>query len=128
MKVILDTHAFLWWITDDRRLSSGARQAIANPGNELLLSVASAWEIAIKTRLGRLSLPESADRFIPDQLSRNGISSLPIQVRHALYTARLPPIHRDPFDRLIIAQCVLEKVPIVTRDKVIPTYKVDTIW
>ena len=128
MRLILDTHAFLWWITDDPQLSSRARHVIGNRDNELFLSVASAWEIAIKTRIGRIRLRERPDRFIPDQLSRNGISPLPIEISHALHTARLPTIHRDPFDRLIIAQCVLEKLPIVTRDTIIPRYKVETIW
>ena len=128
MRLILDTHAFLWWITDDPRLSPRARQVMGNAHNELFLSVASAWEIAIKTRLGRLSLEERADRFVPDQLSRNGISSLPIEMSHALYTTRLPDIHRDPFDRLIIAQSVLERLPVVTKDSVIARYKVETIW
>ena len=128
MRLILDTHTFLWWITDDHRLSSRARHVIGDPSNELFLSAASAWEIAIKTKLGRLRLRERADRFIPDQLSRNSISPLPIEMSHALHTARLPDIHRDPFDRLIIAQSLLEKAPIVTADRVIRKYKVETIW
>ncbi len=128
MKLVLDTHTFLWWITDDPQLSPKARYIIGNVNNELFLSVASAWEIAIKARLGRLSLDERADRFIPAQLSKNGISPLPIEMSHALYTARLPDIHRDPFDRLIIAQCALEKLPLITKDTVIRKYKVETVW
>ncbi len=128
MRLILDTHAFLWWITDDPQLSPHARNAISNPDNELFLSAASAWEIAIKTGLGRLRLQERPDRFIPDQLSKNGILPLPVEMSHALYTARLPAIHRDPFDRLITAQSIMEKMPIVTTDSSIRKYKVQTIW
>ena len=128
MSFILDTHAFLWWITDDARLSPRARDLIRNADNDVFLSIASAWEIAIKTQLGRLHLPERADRFVPAQLTRNGFQPLPIQMSHALYVGQLPNIHRDPFDRLIIAQSVLEKMSIVTRDTNISKYNVKTIW
>lgn len=128
MKLLLDTHTFLWWITDSLELSSRVRDAIRNPENELFLSVASAWEMAIKVNLGRLHLPDRPDRFIPNQLAKNAIKSLPIQMGHALYVSRLPAIHRDPFDRIIISQSILEKMAVVTRDPDIVEYKVKILW
>lgn len=128
MRVILDTHAFLWWIADDPQLSTKARDIIANADNEVFLSAASGWEIAIKARLGRLVLPDRPDRFIPDQLARNRIESLPVEMSHALRVGNLPEIHRDPFDRIIIAQAMIEKMSILTKDKEIPKYKVKVVW
>lgn len=128
MRVILDTHAFLWWITDDPQLSLHARDIMGDGDNELFLSVASGWEIAIKAGLGRLRLPNRADRFVPEQLTRNRIQSLPIEMSHVLHVTRLPDIHRDPFDRLIIVQSILEKMPILTCDDQIARYKVKSVW
>ncbi len=128
MKLLLDTRTFLWWITDSPELSVRVRDAIRNPENELFLSVASAWEMAIKVDLGRLHLPVRPDRFIPNQLTKNAIKSLPIQMGHALYVSRLPAIHRDPFDRIIISQSILEKMAVVTRDPDIVEYKVKILW
>ena len=128
MKLLLDTHTFLWWITDSPELSVRVRDAIRNPENELFLSVASAWEMAIKVDLGRLHLPVRPDRFSPNQLAKNAIESLPIQMGHALNVSRLPIIHRDPFDRIIISQAILEKMPVVTRDADIAKYKVKILW
>ncbi|HOW54113.1 MAG TPA: type II toxin-antitoxin system VapC family toxin [Syntrophorhabdaceae bacterium] len=128
MKLLLDTHTFLWWITDSPELSLRVRDAIRNTENELFLSVASAWEMAIKVDLGRLHLPDRPDRFIPNQLAKNAIESLPIQMGHALHVSRLPLIHRDPFDRIIISQAILEKMPVVTRDADIAKYKVKILW
>ena len=128
MKVLLDTHTFLWWISNDTRLSSRAREVISNGNNELLLSAASGWEIAIKVRLGRLQLPYEPERFIPEQLVINAIQSLPIKISHALHTYSLPIYHRDPFDRIIIAQAQLEGLPILTSDPQIAKYKVEIIW
>ncbi len=128
MRVLLDTHTFLWWISNDTRLSSRAREIISNGNNELLLSAASGWEIAIKVRLGRLQLPYEPERFIPEQLVINAIQSLPIKISHALHTYSLPIYHRDPFDRIIIAQAQLEGLPILTSDPQIAKYKVEIIW
>lgn len=128
MKVILDTHIFLWWIVDDPRLSPRARQVLSHSKNELLFSAASAWEIAIKVGLGKLKIPAPIDRFIIEQLSINGISVLPIELRHALHIAALPKFHRDPFDRLLIAQAQVERVPIVSGDSQIRRYDVEVIW
>jgi len=128
MRLILDTHVFLWWIVDSPQLSSRVRDVMRNPANELFLSVASAWEIAIKVNLGRLRPPDRPDRFIPGQLMKNAIEPLPVEMSHALYVSRLPAIHRDPFDRTIIAQSILEKMPVVTRDADIAKYKTKTLW
>ena len=128
MRVLLDTHTFLWWISNDTRLSSRVCKIISNGNNELLLSAASGWEIAIKVRLGRLQLPYEPERFILEQLATNAIQSLPIKMSHALHTYSLPIHHRDPFDRIIIAQAQLEGLPILTSDPQIAKYKVEIIW
>ena len=128
MKAILDTHAFLWWITDSDDISQEAREIISDAQNELFLSAASAWEIAIMTQLGRLEFVGDPEKVIPEQLSLNRITGLPIQISHALYVHRLPNLHRDPFDRLLVAQSWLEEMPIITRDPDIVQYNVETIW
>ena len=128
MKVLLDTHTFLWWITDDNRLSSSAREIITNGDNELFLSAATGWEIAIKAQLGRIKLPKEPNSFIAEQLRLNSIQSLPIHMSHALHVYSLPNHHRDPFDRLIIAQAQLENLPILTIVPQIAKYKVKVFW
>jgi PIN domain nuclease of toxin-antitoxin system len=127
MKVLLDTHTFLWWITDDPQLSTGARQVMGDPDNELLLSAASGWEIAIKARLGKLKLPDGLQGFVSEQLRVNAIQVLPIQMAHALHVYTLPGHHRDPFDRLLVAQSQLEHIPILTDDPQIAQYSVSVI-
>ena len=128
MKVLLDTHTFLWWITDSPRLSAWAREVIQDSNNELFFSAASGWEIAIKTQLGRLQLPGNLEQFILEQLSLNAILALPIQLRHALHVYTLPQYHRDPFDRVLVAQSQIENLPILTADTQITRYAVETIW
>ena len=127
MKALLDTHAFIWWVTDDSRLSSTARGIIADESNVLFLSAASAWEIVIKVRLGKLNLPEPPETYIPSRLTMNRFESLPIQMVHALQVVNLPDFHRDPFDRIIIAQSQVEKMPIITVDTQVTRYPVDVI-
>ncbi|HDL86113.1 MAG TPA: type II toxin-antitoxin system VapC family toxin [Candidatus Acetothermia bacterium] len=128
MRALLDTHTFLWWIADDPRLSQKVREIIADGHNELFLSAASGWEMAIKARLGKLKLPDHLERFVHDQLAINGIESFPVQMAHALRVQVLPDYHRDPFDRLLVAQAQLENLPILTRDQEIARYQVETIW
>jgi PIN domain nuclease of toxin-antitoxin system len=128
MKVLLDTHTFLWWITDDPKLSSKSRDIIYDGSNELFLSAATGWEIAIKAKLNRIQLPEHPELFISEQLRINGIQSLPIQMGHALHVFTLPDYHRDPFDRMLVAQSQLEDLPILTADPLISLYRVDVIW
>jgi len=128
MRYLLDTHTFLWWITDDAKLSPTARGLIQDRGNNLYLSAASGWEIAIKTSLGRLEFVGDPEKVIPEQMSLNEIEGLPIQTTHALRVYVLPYHHRDPFDRLLVAQCQLEDLPIVTDDPEIAKYQVDVVW
>ena len=128
MKILLDTHTFLWWITDDQRLSGRARDIISDGGNELFLSAATGWEIAIKVQIGRLKLPEEPIRFILDQMRINAIQSLPVQMNHALHVSTLPQHHRDPFDRLLIAQAQLEELPVLSSDYQLANYQVEVIW
>ncbi|MDP9412280.1 MAG: type II toxin-antitoxin system VapC family toxin [Actinomycetota bacterium] len=128
MRVLLDTHAFLWWISDSPELSDAAREAIADQRNAPIFSAVSGWEIAIKTGLGKLELPGSPARFVNEQLSQNGLEVLPIHSRHALGVYGLPDHHRDPFDRLLVSQAVVEKLPILTADPEIPRYPVETLW
>ena len=128
MKVLLDTHAFLWWIADDPQLSSRARQIMEAADTEPFLSAASGWEIAIKRRLGKLKLPTDLSHFVAEQLHINAIQVLPIQMAHALHVATLPDHHRDPFDRMLVAQSQLELVPILTGDPLIAQYAVTVIW
>lgn len=128
MKALLDTHAFLWWISDDPRLSSRASVIIKDGNNKLFLSAASGWEIAIKVRLGRLALPEPLETFVPEQMALNAIEGLPIQMSHALHVYTLPDHHRDPFDRMLVAQAQLENLPILSADPQISLYAVETVW
>jgi PIN domain nuclease of toxin-antitoxin system len=128
MKVLLDTHAFLWWITDDQRLSLRAREIISEGENEVFVSAATGWEIAIKAQIGRLGLPTELQQFIVEQLKVNAIKSLPIEMRHALHISTLPAHHRDPFDRMLVAQAQLENLPILSTDPDIGKYEVTIIW
>ena len=128
MTILLDTHTFLWWITDDRQLSASARDFIRDKNNDLLLSSASAWEIAIKTSLGKLPLPESPEVFIPRHMRINQFRPLPISVDHALAVSALPHHHRDPFDRLLVAQAQMENIPLLSADPILRSYAVQILW
>jgi PIN domain nuclease of toxin-antitoxin system len=128
MRFILDTHTFLWWITDHEMLSEHARHVIQDGDNTLYLSVASGWEIAIKARLGRLELSGEPQKVIPEQMSRNAIQVLPIQMSHALRVYALPDHHRDPFERMLVAQAQVEELPILTSDPQIAQYDIDVVW
>lgn len=128
MRILLDTHTFLWWIMNDPRLSASAFRSIEDGRNEAFLSAASAWEIAIKCQVGKLLLPSKPQQFVAEHLSRNGFSPLPINLSHALYVFELPNLHRDPFDRMLVAQSKLENVPILTADEQIKQYGVEAIW
>jgi PIN domain nuclease of toxin-antitoxin system len=128
VRVLLDTHTFLWWVLEDSRLSATARETIVDPDVEVLVSPVSAWEIAIKTADGRLELPEQPCPYVLSRMAANAFHELPITVEHCLRTADLPPIHRDPFDRLLVAQAREEDIPLVTGDPAITRYDVETIW
>lgn len=128
MRVILDTHAFLWWNMDDPQLSETARSIIGDGKNELFLSAASAWEIAIKAGRGRLTLPEPPEKYVADRLAAHRIQALPIQLSHALGVYALPDFHCVTFDRLLVVQGLMERMPILTGDENIRRYRVETIW
>lgn len=128
MRALLDTHAFLWWIDDDDRLSTTARDAIADGGNEILFSVVSAWEIVTKAALGRLAIEGTAGDLIPQQIEANAFQVLPIHLRHALRLADLPSAHRDPFDRMLVAQALEEDVAILTGDRQVAAYPIRVVW
>jgi PIN domain nuclease of toxin-antitoxin system len=125
--LLLDTHAFLWWIADDPRLSTRARTAITEAGL-VLVSVASCWEIAIKVSLGKLRLSQPVDRFLAEHLGANQFTLLPIELDHAASVATLPFHHRDPFDRLLAAQALYEPLPIVSADPIFKKYTIKRIW
>ncbi len=128
MRLLLDTHAFLWWITDDKRLSRSARDLIADGANEVFFSAASAWEIVIKARLGRVVLPEEPERFIAEQITANAFQVLPVHLHHALKVHGLPDLHRDPFDRMLVAQAMGEEMALLSGDPQIARYPVDVVW
>ena len=128
MRALLDTHVFLWWITANPQLSPLAREIISNGENELFLSAASGWEMAIKAKLGKLQLPDGICSFIAGQLAINNFAALSVQMNHALHVYTLPDYHRDPFDRLLIAQAQTEDLPILTADHQIARYPVKVVW
>jgi PIN domain nuclease of toxin-antitoxin system len=128
MIFLLDTCTFIWMSTDPNRLSSTARAAIADPANRRFLSAISVLELAIKTRLGKLTLHAPLERLIREGLQNGAIEELPVQIAHALAVEQLPPHHRDPFDRLLIAQATVEGIPLITDDAEIRKYQVAVIW
>jgi PIN domain nuclease of toxin-antitoxin system len=128
VRLLLDTHAFLWWVGADRRLSRKARSAVGAGRNECFVSLATAWEIAIKASLGSLRVDASLERFLPDQIAANGFQPLPIDLRHTARVATLPFHHRDPFDRLLVAQALEEELAVVTADPVFAEYGVKRVW
>lgn len=128
MRALLDTHSFLWFVSADSKLSSKAEGLIADGANELLLSIASVWEIAIKVSLGRLPLGAPVEDFIPEHLRRNWIDLLPIEASHTFEVSRLPFHHRDPFDRILISQARVEGIPIVSADSAFDDYAVERVW
>jgi len=128
MRLLLDTQTFLWWITDDPRLSERAREIMGDGKNQLFLSAASGWEIAIKAKLGKLKVSDDLEHFIPEQMVLNAVENLPILLSHVLHVYTLPDYHRDPFDRLLISQAQLEGLPILTADSQISRYPVEVVW
>ena len=126
MTVLLDTHVWLWMLAAPEHLGVKARALIENTAT-LLLSAASSWEIAIKYGLGRLDLPEEPERFVPDRMRSSGVDALPIEHPHALHVSALARHHRDPFDRLLIAQSHIERVPLLTADPIFGQYDVEVI-
>ena len=127
MKLLLDTHTFLWFINDSSRLSARAK-ALLESDADLFLSIASLWEMAIKTGIGKLALPKPYDIFIPEHLAFNEIEILPISRSQLSVVSSLPQHHRDPFDRMLIAQAAIEQLPIVSADTHSDAYPIVRLW
>jgi PIN domain nuclease of toxin-antitoxin system len=125
--ILLDTHAFLWLQTTPEKLAP-VLNILEDAETTLLLSAVSSWEIAVKWELGKLELPEPPERFVPDRMQRNGIEGLAVLHSHALGVASLPRHHRDPFDRMLIAQALAEGIPLLTGDDAIRAYDVEVMW
>jgi PIN domain nuclease of toxin-antitoxin system len=128
MTLLLDTHTFLWFCQGDAALSSTAKALIEDPNNRKLLSVASCWEIAVKAGLKKLTLGEPSGTYIPAALVRTGFELLPITLEHATGVESLPPHHKDPFDRLLVAQARVEGIPLVSADVALDAYPVARVW
>jgi PIN domain nuclease of toxin-antitoxin system len=128
MRLLLDTCTFLWLISDSPALSGQARELFSSSENEAYLSTVSTWEIAIKHSLGRLPLPESPQRFIPIQRENHGIESLSLDEESTLQLLRLPLLHHDPFDRMLVCQAVVQGLTILTPDSLISQYPVRVTW
>jgi len=127
MRLLLDTHAFLWFVTGDRRLSADARRTLKDNHAELFVSAVSVWEMAIKMSLGRLSVPGSVADYMAEKV-KDGFRVLPLEWWHAVKVQELPFHHNDPFDRAIIAQAVVEKMPLVSGDRIFAQYPVSLVW
>ena len=128
MRLLLDTHTFLWFLLDDPQLSTTARDLIIEPTNDIEVSPATYWEIAIKISLGKYALPEPYDIFIEREITTNDFRILPIEPKHTAVLTTLPFHHRDPFDRLLIAQAMVEAIPILSIDPAFDAYPVTRLW
>jgi len=128
LRLLLDTHAFLWWVSDSRELSRKSRSAIGGGRHECFVSLASLWEIAIKVSLGTLKVDGSLERLLPEQMAVNHFQPLAIDLKHAARVATLPFHHRDPLDRLLVAQALEEGLAVVTADAVFAKYGVERVW
>jgi PIN domain nuclease of toxin-antitoxin system len=128
MRLLIDTHALLWWLSDDPALSRAARQAMGATSNVLLVSAASAWEIATKVRLGRLPGAEELAADFRAILDQEGFATLDITPEHAIRAGLLPGPHKDPFDRMLISQSQAENLPMVTHERLFESYGVRRVW
>ena len=126
--MLIDTHALLWWINNDPRISGRARKVFSAGENDLLFSAASGWEMAIKVNLGKLNVEGPLGPYLSKHLADVRVEVLPVSLRHAVGVADLPNHHRDPFDRLIVAQALAEGIPVLTADPLVTRYPVETIW
>ena len=124
----MDTHTFLWWITDDPQLSTKARELIGDGHNILYWSAASSWEVSIKYALGRMPLPEAPEQFLPAEIEKNRLESLPIIDAHTFQAGQLPHHHRDPFDRMLVAQAQVESLALLSNDQQLNYYNVEIRW
>lgn len=128
MKLLLDTHAFIWWDGEPDRLSPRVLALCQHSGNELTLSVASLWEIQIKSRMGKITLRKPLRILVGEQQQANRMGLLPVRAPHVFDLEALPPIHKDPFDRIIVAQARVEGLKLVTHDSVLSQYRVEVVW
>jgi PIN domain nuclease of toxin-antitoxin system len=128
VKVLLDTHTFLWWVTNDARLSKNVIEVIQDPEVEVLLSVVTPWEMVIKVGIGKLQLSDPPEVLVREQRARHHFQILSVKLEHVLKVGTLPDHHKDPFDRLLIAQSLEENAPLVTDDPLIRSYQVKTLW
>ncbi len=128
MRYLLDTHTLIWFIGGDFQLSSTARSLIDDERNELFFSVANLWEMAIKSSIGKLQLSQPFDELFPAQLESNSIEILPVTVVHLKTVCNLPFYHRDPFDRLMAAQALVERLPVISVDSLLEKYAIERVW
>ena len=128
MKVLVDTHSFLWALLRDHRLSSRAKSILRDGDAELVFSLVSLWEIAVKMKIGKLNMLGSSVAYIRDEMDAYGMELLPIRYEHILQLEMLPPNHSNPFDRLLIAQAITESLPILTNDTKVREYPVKVLW
>jgi PIN domain nuclease of toxin-antitoxin system len=128
MKLLIDTHTFLWFVTNDPLLSAMALALMTDPTNDIVISPASFWEVAIKVSIGKYPMTVPFDRFFTEGIEGNDFSILPIEIRYATVLSTLPMHHKDPFDRMIIAQAIVEQIPIVSIDVALDAYGIARIW
>jgi PIN domain nuclease of toxin-antitoxin system len=128
MKLLLDTCTFLWMVSEPARLSPAAAAALRDPASDVFLSPVSAWEVSVKYALGRLPLPEPPERYVPRERERHRIAPLPLDEDAVLHLHRLPALHRDPFDRMLVCQALSRALTVVTPDEAIQRYPVRCLW
>jgi len=128
VKVILDTCAFLWLVTDDPKLSELAKEIFLDSGNELFLSAVTGFEISVKYSLGKLHLTEPPKEFISNRIQANTLTELPISLNHTYASHNLPPHHKDPFDRLLVAQAMASQLPLLSPDVQLSAYDITRLW
>jgi PIN domain nuclease of toxin-antitoxin system len=129
MDILLDTHTFLWWLEGTGTpLSQTAHDLIADSNNRIFVSSATGWEISIKYGLGKLKLPDMPDIYVLDRIAKNGFIDLPISTKHSTIVHQLPAIHRDPFDRILVAQAQIEQLTLLTADPLVQQYPVSWLW
>ena len=128
MRLLLDTAVFLWWVTGSEPVPGAIRKTVSAPESEVWVSAVSSWEIAVKHRLGRLPLPEAPETLVPRERRRHGFGSLSLDERSALHLPRLPRLHKDPFDRMLVCQAIEHGLTLVTPDHAIRKYPIRTLW
>jgi PIN domain nuclease of toxin-antitoxin system len=128
MNLLADTHVFIWSFSDPKKLPSAVATEFRNPANQIFLSVASVWEMQIKITLGKMIFNDTLENIIIEQQTVNGIQILPVQLSHALYLENLPYHHKDPFDRLLISQAIVENMTLISGDSIFSLYAINLLW